>query len=209
MIKFIRLNQLNFSHIYIYIYIYIYRHPIQTVLLYHNTSVWLVTLDTRNWNRNAAIKTLIHRALMICFDSTLDAEIKYTSLTLCNNGFPLNVQTIITNSITEFNKIKQASVQKCQVCIHFPWLGWIRKRLANQTVQKCYFSANVRVVFKTKPNLTSIREDILSSKSNNSLIYLFRYNCDFRYMGRTNQRLDARIKHVPTKIRNYIGDWLS
>ena len=39
----------------------------------------------------------------------------------------------------------------------------------------------------------------------NSLIYLFWYSCGSSYIGRTNQKLDARIKHVPTKIWNFIG----
>ena len=53
------------------------------------------------------IKTLTNRALMICSESTLDADIKFISETLCNNGFPLSVaQTVIANKITEFNKIK-------------------------------------------------------------------------------------------------------
>ena len=77
------------------------------------------------------IKTLTHRALMICSESTLDAEIKFISTTLCNNSFPLNVvQTIITNKITEFNKIKQAPVQKCPGYLGLPWLGGISQRFA-------------------------------------------------------------------------------
>ena len=40
---------------------------------------------------------------------------------------------------------------------------------------------------------------------NNSLIYLFRCSCGSCYTGRTNQRLDARVKHTPTKIRNFVG----
>ena len=53
---------------------------------------------------------------MIYSECTLDAEIKLISETLCNNSFPLSVvQTDITNKITEFNKIKLSSVQKCSV----------------------------------------------------------------------------------------------
>ena len=38
-----------YTYIYIYIYIYIYCH-LQTVLLYHNTSVWLDTRDVSSWD---------------------------------------------------------------------------------------------------------------------------------------------------------------
>ena len=37
--------------IYIYIYIYIFNHK-RTVSLYHNSSVWLDTLDTSSLDRN-------------------------------------------------------------------------------------------------------------------------------------------------------------
>ena len=50
--------------------------------------------------------------------------------------------------------------------------------------------------------LASICKDVLPPHHNNSLIYLFRSSCGLSYIGRTNQRLDARIKqHAPTKIR--------
>ena len=81
---------------------------------------------------------------MICLESTLDPQIKFIPTTLCNNGFPLNVvQIIINNKITDFNKIKQTSAQRCSVYLRLSWLGGI-------TVQMCYFSANVRMVVNTK-----------------------------------------------------------
>ena len=147
---------------------------------------------------------------MICSESTLDAEIKFISMILCNNSLPLNVvQTVITNKITEFNKIKQASVQKYPVYLCLLWLGRISDRFAkqiSQTVHRCYFSANVWVVFNIKPILTSIHKDVLPPHHNNSLIYLFRCSCDLCSIERINQRLNARIKqYIPMKIPNFIG----
>ena len=110
------------------------------------------------------IKTLIHTALMICSESILDSEIKFISETPCNNGFPLSVvQSFIAYEITEFNKIKQVSVQKCPVYLRLPWLGGICERFTKQitqTVQRCYFSFIVYVVFHTKSILVSIRKDV-------------------------------------------------
>ena len=83
---------------------------------------------------------------MICFESILDAEIKFIFMTLCNNDFLLNlVQMIIADEITEFNKIKQASVQKCPIYLRPPRLDGIIERFGkqiSQTVLRCYFSAN-------------------------------------------------------------------
>ena len=61
------------------------------------------------------------------------------------------------------------------------------------------------MVFHTKLILTSIRKDILFPHHNNSFTYLFRCSCGSSNTGRTNQSQNARIKHVPTKIRHFIG----
>ena len=104
---------------------------------------------------------------MISSNFKLDNEIKFISMTLCNNGFPLNiVQTVIDNKITDFNKIKPESVQRRPVYLHLPWMvgGGVNDRFAKQiskAVQKNCFSINVCVVFNTKLILTSICKDFL------------------------------------------------
>ena len=45
-----------------------------------------------------------------------------------------------------------------------------------------------------------------------ALIYSFRCTCSLQYIGRTGQRLGARVKQrVPTKIRlgNYFADYIN
>ena len=52
----------------------------------------------------------------------------------------------------------------------------------------------------------------VSPQQISSLIYSFRCTCSLQYIGRTGQRLDARIKqHVPTKIQlgNYFADHIN
>ena len=89
----------------------------------------------------------MHRALMICFESKLDDEIKFICMTHYKNGFPLNVvQTVIKNEMLEFDIIKLTLVQRCLVYLRLPWLGGISDRFAKQISQvllKCYLSANV------------------------------------------------------------------
>ena len=163
------------------------------------------------------IKTLTHRALMICSESKLDDEVEFITVTLCKNGFPEDiVRSVIRDKISDFNKIKPDSVQRCPVYLRLSWLGDISDRFANQIaacVRQCFFSSNLRVVFPTRTVLTSGRKDVLPpSQHISALIYSFRCVCSFQYIGVTNQRLDSRIKqYVPTKIRqgNNFADWIN
>ena len=109
------------------------------------------------------IKTLIHRALMTCSESKLDCEVRFITETLCNNGFPEDVRSIIMDKIAHFYKTKVAPAQKCPVYLRPPWLGDISDRFAHQIsacAQKSYFSSNLRVVFRTRTVLPSGREEV-------------------------------------------------
>ena len=76
-----------------------------------------------------------------CSESTLNSEINFISEILVNGDFLLNVvQTVNANKITKFNKIQQASVQKCPVYLRFPRLSVFSVRFTKQiaqTVQSC------------------------------------------------------------------------
>ena len=68
----------------------------------------------------------MHRASMICSKSKLDAEIKFIFMTICNNGFPLNVVPIVVkNKMIDFNNIKLSSVRRYPVYWRLHWLGGI------------------------------------------------------------------------------------
>ena len=60
------------------------------------------------------IKTLTHRALMICSESKLNDEVEFITGTLCNNYFPKDIfRSVIRNKISDLSKIKPVSVQRC------------------------------------------------------------------------------------------------
>ena len=119
-----------------------------------------------------------------------------------------NKKRLLHKNISQSRSPSRPHQSVCTWCYVF--LGWIelvRDLLSkSHKLYRGYFLANVRMVFQTKPILTSIQKDDLPPHHNNSLIYLFSCSCGSCYIGRTNQRLDARIKqHVPMKIHNFIG----
>ena len=72
------------------------------------------------------------------------------------------------------SKIKLDSVQRYPLYLRLPWLGDISDKFAIQIsacVSKCYFSSNLRVVFRTQTALTSGRKDVHPPQYSSSLIY--------------------------------------
>ena len=70
-------------------------------------------------------------------------------------------------------------------------------------VKRCFFSIEPCVIFNTPQLLPAIKKDVLPSHHHSNVIYQFVCHCDSRYVGRTSQRLEERIKqHVPRFIAN-------
>ena len=58
------------------------------------------------------------------------------------------------------------------------------------------------VVYSTNELLSATNKDVLPALQKSNVIYQFSCHCDSRYVGRTSQRLQDRIKqHVPKSIR--------
>jgi len=70
-------------------------------------------------------------------------------------------------------------------------------------VKRCFFSVEPRVVFTTRQLLPATNKGVLPSHHQSNVIDQFVCHCDSRYVGRTSQRLEERIKqHIPKSIAN-------
>ena len=59
-----------------------------------------------------------------------------------------------------------------------------------------------RVVFTTRQLLPASKKDVLPASQQNNIVYEFSCHCDSRYVSRTSQRLQNRIKqHVSKSVR--------
>ena len=87
-----------------------------------------------------------------------------------------------------------------------PWIGNVLMKFEKQitsAVKRCFFSIEPLVIFNTRQLLLAIKKDVLPSHHHSNVIYQFVCHCDGRYVGRTSQRLEERIKqHVPRSIAN-------
>ena len=72
-------------------------------------------------------------------------------------------------------------------------------------MENCYGSVSTRLVFTSKRMLPVARKDVLLAIRKSFVIYEYKCHCDSRYVGRTSQRLQDRIKqHVPQWLRQQL-----
>ena len=151
------------------------------------------------------ISTLVHRALVICSKSTLENELSNIRSILMNNGYPEAIlNTVMTKKMNQFRRPTQFGPKKCPVYLHLPWLGNVSLRYEMQikiAVKRCYFAVKPCIVYTTRQLLPVAKKDVLPTFHQSNIVYQFRCHCDSRYVGRTSQRLQQRIKqHVPKTI---------
>ena len=112
--------------------------------------------------------------------------------------------TFITKTINQFHRPTQLGPKKCSVCLHLPWLGNVSMRYEMQiktAVKCCYFAVEPCIVYTTRQLLPVAKKDVLPAFYQSNVVYQFLCHCDSRYVGRTSQRLQQRIKqHVPKAI---------
>ena len=145
---------------------------------------------------------------MICSKSKLDPELGKIRSILLENGYPEHaIDSAFKQKLQQLNSKPLHTVEKCPVYLHIPWIGNVSMKLEMQirsVVKRCFFSVESRVIFNTRQLLPGIKKDVLPSHHHSNVIYQFVCTaCDNRYVGRTSQRLEERIKqHVSRFIAN-------
>ena len=139
--------------------------------------------------------------------SKLNQELGKIRSILLENGYPERViNSAFKRKLQQINSNPVHTVKKCPVYLHIPWIGNVSMRFEKQitsAVKRCFFSVEPRVIFNTRQLLPAIKKDVLPSHHHSNVIYQFLCHCDSRYVGRTSQRLEERIKqHVPKSITN-------
>ena len=77
------------------------------------------------------------------------------------------------------------------------------EKQVKSAVKQCFSAVGPRVVCSTNELLSATNKDVLPALRKSNVIYQFSCHCDSRYVGRTSQRLQDRIKqHVPKSIRS-------
>ena len=147
------------------------------------------------------ISTLMHRALMICIKRRLNGEIERIKKILLDNGYPKNViNTQIATKIAQFSTLKRFGPEKCPVYLRVPWIGKpstnLEKEIKPPWKSAMVPSAPAWSLLQNACYLWPARMFYLPFRKS-CVIYEHKCHCDGRYVRRTSQRLQDRIKqHV-------------
>ena len=141
------------------------------------------------------------------FAFKLPPEIDFIRSILYSNGYPENViNSRIKRKIEQFKLPPKEGPEQCPVYLKLPWMGNISTKFENQcktAVSSCFGAVKFRVAFSTRKMLPTVRKDAVPTKQQSMVVYQYVCRCDCRYVGRTSQRLQDRIKqHIPKAIRN-------
>ena len=96
--------------------------------------------------------------------------------------------------------------QRCPVYLKLPWIGEtsiIFEKKIKSNILNCFSTVQPRVIFSTRRILPAIHKDVLPASQQSVVVYQYVCRCECRYVARTSQRLQNRIRqHVPKTIRN-------
>ena len=146
---------------------------------------------------------------MICTKRRLDGVMERIKKILLDNDNPTNViNGQIAKKIAQFSTLKRFGPEKCPLYLRVPWINKPSTNLekeAKTAVESCYGSVSTRLIFTSKRVLPVARKDVPPTTQKSSVIYEYKCHCDCRYVGRTSQRLQDRIKqHAPQWLRQQL-----
>ena len=174
----------------------VYRKPTFTGL-YIVWDSFCATLYKINLLRN-----LVDRARRLCSSSRLEQELEKLRALFRLNGYP---ESVIVKYVTETSPKKNAEVSTNPVYLCLPWKGESVSRMVQRRVKSAvesnYHNVHIRFIYSTVRAFT-VRKDVLPTGQLSKLIYHFECRqCESRYVGRTLQHLDARIRqHAPLHL---------
>ena len=152
------------------------------------------------------VRSLVRRAQRICSAVKLQEELAMLMNIFSKNGYPVDLLKRLFTRTCE--KEKESEIlygpRRCPLYLRLPWKGnWsssFAKNIASVT-RSAYYAVDVHIAFSTA-RAFNLKKDVLPSHDKSKLVYEFECrNCSSRYVGRTLQRLNARIRqHAPLHL---------
>ena len=155
------------------------------------------------------IRTLCHRAHLICSPEFFEDEIEYIKTLLYKNGYPPElVSRVIKSHLNGLKKDKEIGPEKCVITLKIPYINkrsvYLEKNI-KQLIGTTFFAAKPRVIFTSTPLLTPQGKDQISKFDKSMVVYQFKCYCDNSYIGQTTRQLKKRYKeHIPICVEKFL-----
>ena len=151
--------------------------------------------------KRALVKCLYIRALCLCSPVFLEDEFDFIYHALRRNAYP--DYFIEKHKIAELqNKAPEITVEKKLIFLQLPFYGdkatnSIRQSFSN-LISNSFFAAKPILIFRTTSIPRRSPKDRLPYVCSSQLVYKFTCDCGAVYIGRTNRRLETRVReHLP------------
>ena len=149
--------------------------------------------------KKATVKSLFSRARKICSKETLYDELKFLKKVLSENGYPEKFVSIHSKECIPKPTVEGPELKP--VFISVPFMGdqfsdVVRRRLSS--VRRVFPMVRPIVLFTTKTLPVRSVKDAVPKSCQSNLIYKFQCECGDIYVGRTERKLNDRVKeHLP------------
>ena len=134
------------------------------------------TTEPHHSTKFSFIKTLVHRAHLICSKTKLGPELEKIKQLLIENGYQADVLlSCINQKLANFAAEKPIAPEKCPVYLKLPWIGNVSSKFENQISKAstyCYYAVKPRVVYNTRVMLRVTSSEEQSQRHNITLRYL-------------------------------------
>ena len=137
------------------------------------------------------IRTLYHRACMICSPEMLQTETEKIQKILVGNGYPLElINRVIKSHDDNRSKPKLIGPEKFPAVLKLPYLGnasRLFERKVQELIQSTYNQVKPRIIFVSKPILRLELKDPIPHLNKSCIIYKSNCFCVKSYIGQTSR----------------------
>ena len=154
------------------------------------------------------IRTICHRAHMICSPELLQKEMSKIKDVFIKNGYPESLINRVIKLHNENCSEKPYGPEKLHVVLKLPYAGKASYPMVNRVksiTESAYFALKPRVIFTSKPLISLDVKDPMSYLDKSCIVYKFNCSCERIYIGQTTRHFKIRIKeHIPKCVEDYI-----
>ena len=153
------------------------------------------------------IKTLVHRALVICSRIKLCSELDRINQLLFENGCTEDVLHSCIAKTSQLCSGKPFDPEKFPVYFKLPWIGKVSSKCEkqiNEAIISCFYDVKLRVVYITRVMLPSAKKDSIATTQKSCVVYEFSCSMPVRraHYAETSRQNKTTCSHEHQELKH-------